>query len=78
MPPTLTAVSGVARYEAGAASGLLNATRQAGGSLDLSILITVLDTVSAVGPACGSRGHRQGRTNMPGRSRRRGRAPSPP
>lgn len=29
---TLTAVSGVARHEAGAASGLLNATQQVGGS----------------------------------------------
>ncbi|MFE9769228.1 MFS transporter [Streptomyces sp. NPDC005808] len=38
---TLTAVSGVALNEAGAASGLLNATQQVGGSLGLSILTTV-------------------------------------
>lgn len=41
---TLTAVSGVAPHEAGAASGLLNATQQVGGSLGLSILVTVFGT----------------------------------
>ncbi|MER5706166.1 MFS transporter [Streptomyces sp. NPDC002122] len=43
---TLTAVSGVAPHEAGAASGLLNATQQVGGSLGLSILVTVFGTAS--------------------------------
>ncbi|MFD8968551.1 MFS transporter [Streptomyces sp. NPDC059568] len=43
---TLTAVSGVAQYEAGAASGLLNASQQVGGSLGLSILVTVFGTAS--------------------------------
>ncbi|MFI7319001.1 MFS transporter [Streptomyces venezuelae] len=43
---TLTAVSGVAIHEAGAASGLLNATQQVGGSLGLSILTTVFGTAS--------------------------------
>lgn len=43
---TLTAVSGVAQHEAGAASGLLNATQQVGGSLGLSILTTVFGTAS--------------------------------
>lgn len=43
---TLTAVSGVAPYETGAASGLLNATQQVGGSLGLSILVTVFGTAS--------------------------------
>ncbi|WP_407077685.1 MFS transporter [Streptomyces phytohabitans] len=43
---TLTAVSGVASHEAGAASGLLNATQQVGGSLGLSILMTVFGTAS--------------------------------
>ncbi len=43
---TLTAVSGVARQEAGAASGLLNASQQVGGSLGLSILVTVFGTAS--------------------------------
>ncbi|MEU9988270.1 MFS transporter [Streptomyces sp. NPDC048045] len=38
---TVTAVSGVAQHEAGAASGLLNAMQQVGGSLGLSILTTV-------------------------------------
>ncbi|MBP2048475.1 EmrB/QacA subfamily drug resistance transporter [Streptomyces griseochromogenes] len=38
---TVTAVSGVAPHEAGAASGLLNAMQQVGGSLGLSILTTV-------------------------------------
>ncbi|GDY86507.1 MFS transporter [Streptomyces avermitilis] len=43
---TLTAVSGVAVHEAGAASGLLNATQQVGGSLGLSILTTVFGSAS--------------------------------
>ncbi|WP_314619374.1 MFS transporter [Streptomyces stackebrandtii] len=43
---TLTAVSGVAQHEAGAASGLLNATQQVCGSLGLSILVTVFGTAS--------------------------------
>ncbi|GAA2448411.1 MFS transporter [Streptomyces macrosporus] len=38
---TLTAVSGVAQHEAGAASGLLNATQQVGGSLGLAVLMTL-------------------------------------
>ncbi|MEU5538034.1 MFS transporter [Streptomyces sp. NPDC020362] len=38
---TVTAVSGVAQHEAGAASGLLNAMQQVGGSLGLSILTSV-------------------------------------
>ncbi|WP_255953454.1 MFS transporter [Streptomyces odontomachi] len=43
---TLTAVSGVAQHEAGAASGLLNATQQVGGSIGLAILTTVFGTAS--------------------------------
>src|SRR4051812_5632395 len=43
---TVTAVSGVAQHEAGAASGLLNTTQQVGGSLGLSILTTVFGTAS--------------------------------
>ncbi|MEV7611386.1 MFS transporter [Streptomyces sp. NPDC089799] len=43
---TLTAVSGVATHEAGAASGLLNASQQVGGSLGLSILVTVFGTAA--------------------------------
>ncbi|GAA1499592.1 MFS transporter [Streptomyces synnematoformans] len=43
---TITAVSGVAQHQAGAASGLLNATQQVGGSLGLSILTTVFGTAS--------------------------------
>ncbi|KUJ67836.1 MFS transporter [Streptomyces albus subsp. albus] len=43
---TLMAVSGVASHEAGAASGLLNTTQQVGGSLGLSILVTVFSTAS--------------------------------
>ncbi|WP_407566362.1 MFS transporter [Streptomyces sp. 184] len=43
---TITAVSGVAPHEAGAASGMLNATQQVGGSLGLSILTTVFGTAS--------------------------------
>ncbi|MFC8506898.1 MFS transporter [Streptomyces sp. NPDC057411] len=43
---TLMALSNVAPHEAGAASGLLNATQQVGGSLGLSILVTVFGTAS--------------------------------
>ncbi|TXS15694.1 MFS transporter [Streptomyces sp. wa22] len=43
---TLMAVSGVEPREAGAASGVLNATQQVGGSLGLSILVTVFGTAS--------------------------------
>ncbi|MFM9371399.1 MFS transporter [Streptomyces sp. Da 82-17] len=43
---TLMAVSGVAPQDAGAASGVLNATQQVGGSLGLSILVTVYGTAS--------------------------------
>lgn len=43
---TITAVSGVAQHEAGAASGLLNVTQQVGGSLGLSILTTVFGSAS--------------------------------
>ncbi|MDQ0772428.1 EmrB/QacA subfamily drug resistance transporter [Streptomyces aurantiacus] len=43
---TLMAVSGVAPQEAGAASGILNATQQVGGSLGLSVLVTVYGTAS--------------------------------
>lgn len=43
---TVTAVSGVAPREAGAASSLLNASQQVGGALGLSILVTVFGTAS--------------------------------
>ena len=43
---TLMAVSGVAPRESGAASGILNATQQVGGSLGLSILVTIFGTAS--------------------------------
>ncbi|MFE1951976.1 MULTISPECIES: MFS transporter [Streptomyces] len=43
---TLMALSNVAPQEVGAASGLLNATQQVGGSLGLSILVTVFGTAS--------------------------------
>ncbi|WP_267242302.1 MFS transporter [Streptomyces sp. PR69] len=44
---TLMALSGVPPHESGAASGVLNATQQVGGSLGLSILVTVAGTFSA-------------------------------
>ena len=46
VPIMLTAVAGVPPRETGAASGLLNATQQVGGSLGLSILVTVFGTAS--------------------------------
>lgn len=44
---TLMALSNVPSEETGAASGLLNATQQVGGSLGLSILVTTFGTASA-------------------------------
>ncbi|MFD5764360.1 MFS transporter [Streptomyces sp. NPDC127049] len=43
---TIMALSNVEQREAGAASGILNATQQVGGSLGLSILVTVFGTYS--------------------------------
>ncbi|MEU3775547.1 MFS transporter [Streptomyces sp. NPDC032472] len=43
---TLMALSNVPERESGAASGLLNTTQQVGGSLGLSILVTVFGTAS--------------------------------
>ncbi|KIF02260.1 MFS transporter [Streptomyces sp. RSD-27] len=43
---TLTALSNVPERESGAASGLLNSMQQVGGSLGLSILVTVFGTAS--------------------------------
>ncbi|MEU4171963.1 MFS transporter [Streptomyces sp. NPDC026665] len=43
---TLMAVSGVQPSDTGAASGILNATQQVGGSLGLSVLVTVFGTAS--------------------------------
>jgi EmrB/QacA subfamily drug resistance transporter len=44
---TVTAVSGVNQHEAGAASGLLNAMQQVGGSIGLALLTTVFGSASA-------------------------------
>ncbi|MEY9848603.1 MFS transporter [Streptacidiphilus sp. MAP5-3] len=46
VPVMLTAVSGVAPHETGAATGLLNTMQQVGGSLGLAILVTVFATAS--------------------------------
>jgi EmrB/QacA subfamily drug resistance transporter len=46
VPSTIIAVSGVPPRETGAASSLLNVTQQLGGSLGLSILVTVFGTAS--------------------------------
>ncbi|WSW80522.1 MFS transporter [Streptomyces sp. NBC_00996] len=43
---TLTAVSGIADSESGAASGMLNTTQQVGGALGLSILTTVFSSAN--------------------------------
>jgi len=46
VPLTVVAVSGVRQQDSGAASGLLNVMQQVGGSLGLSILVTVFGTAS--------------------------------
>jgi EmrB/QacA subfamily drug resistance transporter len=46
VPLTIVAVSGVQPHESGAASSLLNVSQQVGGSLGLSILVTVFGTAS--------------------------------
>ncbi|MET8628949.1 MFS transporter [Kitasatospora sp. NPDC004669] len=46
VPVILTVVSQVAPHETGAATGMLNTTQQVGGSLGLSILVTVYGTAS--------------------------------
>jgi EmrB/QacA subfamily drug resistance transporter len=46
VPLTVTAVSNVTQEESGAASGLLNVMQQVGGSLGLSILVTVFATAT--------------------------------
>ncbi|HEY9474370.1 MAG TPA: MFS transporter [Mycobacteriales bacterium] len=46
VPLTLVALSGVQPHESGAASGLLNVMQQVGGSLGLSIMVTVFGTAS--------------------------------
>jgi Na+/melibiose symporter-like transporter len=46
VPLTISAVSNVSSAESGAASGLLNVMQQVGGSLGLSILVTVFSTAT--------------------------------
>ena len=47
VPTSLVALSGVAEGDSGVAPSLLNATRQAGGSIGLAVLGTVAWTVVA-------------------------------
>jgi len=47
-PLTVAGISGVARDDAGAASGLVNATHQLGGSLGLGILVVVFAAAGGV------------------------------
>src|SRR5581483_651850 len=42
VPITLAATSGVDPHDAGLASGLINTTRQVGGSLGLAVLLTIV------------------------------------
>ena len=46
MPLTMTILSGVARHESGAASGLLQTMQQVGGAVGVAILVTVFGTAS--------------------------------
>src|SRR5581483_4978746 len=54
VPVTIAALTGVAPADAGIASGLINTTRQVGGSIGLALVTTIAATASAhagVGPA---------------------------
>ncbi|MEU9635859.1 MFS transporter [Streptomyces tendae] len=55
MPMTMVGVSGVEMQDTGAASGLLNATQQMGGSLSLAVIITVYG--AATSDATGGAAH---------------------
>ncbi|WP_399882224.1 MFS transporter [Streptomyces sp. BBFR51] len=55
MPMTMVGVSDVETEDTGAASGLLNATQQMGGSLSLAIIITVYSSVTS--GATGDKAH---------------------
>jgi MFS family permease len=51
IPLTSQGIAGVAQEDSGAASGLVNAFHQVGGSLGIAVLITVFGTVSRHAPA---------------------------
>jgi EmrB/QacA subfamily drug resistance transporter len=60
VPITLAATAGVDRHEAGLASGLINTTRQIGGSLGLATLLTIVASrthaLQAAGPLAAQTG----------------------
>jgi EmrB/QacA subfamily drug resistance transporter len=51
LPLTLTILSGVARADSGAASGMLQTTQQVGGALGMAVLVSVFGTASRHGGA---------------------------
>ena len=79
-PITTTVTSGIDAADSGAASGLMNTTKQFGGALGLAVLVTIagshLGTPHALAADYGRAffGHRRD----PGGRRRRGGGPAPP
>ena len=69
---TTAGLAGVARSDAGAASGLINVMQQLGAALGLAVLVTVFDSITSGAHTCraqpGGRSRRYRRGGSPGRA----------